>query len=129
MPATEETYRSQPTLHVVFALSSIAMTLVIVWMVMADHLRPWKQVQRDFHRIEEAKLKVSEKEKLEEQKTKYQAQLDQIDAQIRQAEDQSHANAPQIRQVEAEIKREGGRFEKLDTARKFQKAELDSQRS
>ena len=53
MPATEETYRSQPTLHVVFAITSIAMTLAIVWMIMADHLRPWKQVQREFHRIED----------------------------------------------------------------------------
>ena len=48
MPATEETYRSQPTLHLVFAISSIAMLLSTVWMVMADHLRPWKEVQREF---------------------------------------------------------------------------------
>ncbi len=48
MPATEETYRRQPTLHLVFAISSIAMLLSTVWMVMADHLRPWKQVQREF---------------------------------------------------------------------------------
>src|SRR5205085_10664696 len=102
MPATEGTDRSQPTLHVVFAISSVAMTLVIVWMVMADHLRPWKQVQREFHRIEEAKLKATEREKLQEQKTKYQAQIDQIDSQIRQAEDQAHSNAPEIRKVEAE---------------------------
>ena len=50
MPATEETYARQPILHLVFAISSIAMTLAIVWMVMADHLRPWKEVQREFQR-------------------------------------------------------------------------------
>ena len=40
MPATEETYRPQPILHIVFAISSIAMLLATVWMVMADHFRP-----------------------------------------------------------------------------------------
>ena len=37
MPASEETYRSQPTLHLVFALTSIGMMLSFVWMIAADH--------------------------------------------------------------------------------------------
>ena len=73
MPATEETYRPQPTLHVVFALTSIAMTLSIVWMIMADHLRPWKEVQREFQQVERTKLEATEAEKLTEQKAKYLA--------------------------------------------------------
>ena len=56
MPATEETYRPQPILHIVFAISSIAMLLATVWMVVADHYRPWKQVQREFQTIEREKL-------------------------------------------------------------------------
>lgn len=52
MPATEETYRSQPSLHLVFAISSIVMALSVIWMIMADHLRPWKNVQRAFHYVE-----------------------------------------------------------------------------
>ncbi len=87
MPATEETYRSQPTLHLVFAISSIAMLLATVWMVMADHLRPWKQVQREFQLVERDKLEAAEKEKLEEQKAKYQTQIDEIDAEIKAAEE------------------------------------------
>lgn len=129
MPATEETYRSQPTLHVVFAISSIAMTLVIVWMIMADHLRPWKTFQREFHRIEEAKLRATEKEKLQEQKAKYQAQIQEIDDQVARAQQAEHENAPKLRVLNAELDKVGGQFEKLDTAKKFQKAELDSQRS
>ena len=86
MPASEETYRRQPTLHLVFAISSIAMLLSTVWMVMADHLRPWKQVQREFQLVERDKLEAAEKEKLEEQKTKYQKQIDEIDAKIEAAE-------------------------------------------
>jgi hypothetical protein len=56
MPASEETYRSQPRLHLVFAVSSVAMMLSIVWMIAADHLRPWKGFQRDFQKIERKKL-------------------------------------------------------------------------
>jgi cbb3-type cytochrome oxidase cytochrome c subunit/peptidoglycan hydrolase CwlO-like protein len=129
MPATEETYRSQPTLHVVFALSSVAMTLSIIWMVMADHLRPWKEVQREFQKIEESKLRATEKEKLNEQKAKYQAKIDEIDQKIRDAKSQQQEHEREIRRVEALIKRVEGKFQGLDTKKRFKKAELDSQRS
>ncbi len=93
MPATEETYRRQPTLHLVFAISSIAMLLATVWMVMADHLRPWKQVQREFQLIEREKLNASEKEKQDELNTKYKSQLDQIDAENRSGQCQCRGTA------------------------------------
>src|SRR3954465_6038417 len=108
MPATEETYRSQPTLHVVFAITSIAMTLSIVWMILADHLRPWKQVQRDFHHIEEAKLKASERAKAEETRARSQAQIDEIDRKIEAAKALRQENASKIREVDAKIRRIGG---------------------
>jgi len=129
MPATEETYRSQPSLHFVFAISSVAMMLSIVWMVMADHLRPWKTVQREFHRVEDAKLKASEKQKLEEQKARYQTQLGDVSAKITAAEALRHKNAPELAKIDAKIRSVGGKFEGLDTKKRFQKAELDSQRS
>ena len=64
MPASEETYRSQPNLHLVFAVTSVAMLLSFVWMIAADHLRPWKEIQRDFQQVERGKLEAQEKEKL-----------------------------------------------------------------
>ena len=87
MPATEETYRSQPTLHIVFAISSIAMTLSIIWMIMADHLRPWKQVQREFHVVEREKLKAAEQESSRKAKRRSrQARSSEIDSKIKEAE-------------------------------------------
>src|SRR5262245_39536926 len=86
MPASEETFRPQPLLHLLFAISSIAMLLATVWMVMADHLRPWKEVQRAFQVKEREKLYAAEQEKLKDQQDKYQAQIDQVDAQIQAAE-------------------------------------------
>jgi len=58
MPATEETFYKQPTLHLIFAISSIAMLLATAWMIVVDHVRPWKQVQREFHVIERDKLEM-----------------------------------------------------------------------
>lgn len=129
MPATEETYRKQPTLHVVFALSSVAMLLSIVWMIAADHYRPWKQVQREFQRVEGAKLEKAKEDKLTEQKQKYQAQLDELDAKIEAAKQAARERRSELREVEHDISGLQGRFTLLDNDKKFQKAELDSVRS
>ena len=104
MPASEETYRRQPTLHLVFAISSIAMLLSTVWMVMADHLRPWKQVQRQFQYVEREKLEAAEKQKLEEQKAKYQKQIDEIDAKIEAADDRRRDAGRDLRTIDNELK-------------------------
>jgi cbb3-type cytochrome oxidase cytochrome c subunit len=131
MPATEETYRSQPTLHLVFAISSIAMLLSTVWMVMADHLRPWKQVQREFQAVERDKLKAAEAEKLEEQNTKLKAEIDKKDQEIAAAltESRSAERAAQIRDIDKELPLLEGAAEDFDTKRRFQKVDLDSKRS
>ena len=126
MPAREETYRSQTGLHVVFAISSIAMALTIVWMIMADHLRPWKETQREFHFIEDAKLRVEQEKKQEELNKQ---QLADLDAKIEAAGKSGEENSKQIRQKETELKGIVGEFERVDTETRFLKAELDSQRS
>jgi cbb3-type cytochrome oxidase cytochrome c subunit len=129
MPATEEPYRQQPTLHLVFAISSIAMLLVTVWMVMADHLRPWKEVQRQFQLIERDKLKASEKEKQEELNTKSKDQLAAIEQKIEDANKSAEQNAAKIRTVDGELAGLDGSKELLDMERRFKKTELDSKRS
>ena len=129
MPATEETYRKQSTLHIVFGVSSIAMLLAIVWMIMADHLRPWKEVQRQFHHVEEAKISASREKAELDQKKNYQAQIDALDAKIKKAEENTEERASEIRKLDKEISALGGVFEGLDTQKKFTKAALDSQRS
>ena len=129
MPATEETYRNQSTLHVVFGVSSIAMLLAIVWMIMADHLRPWKEVQREFHHVEEAKLSAARQKAEDAQRANYQTQIDALDAKIKKTEENAEQRSSDIRKLDKEISSLGGVFEGLDTQKKFTKAELDSQRS
>src|SRR3954453_5253638 len=131
MPATEETYRRQPTLHIVFAISSIAMLLSIVWMIMADHLRPWKKVHREFPDAERENLKATEQQKLAEQRGTAQGKIQEIDNKIKQAEQEAaqRDRAAAISKIDKEMSSLGGKTEQLDTARKFKKAELDSLRS
>ncbi len=126
MPANEETYRSPRGLHLVFAISSIAMTLTIVWMILADHNRPWKETQRQFHYLEDAKLR---KERQDREDELNKPQLAALDAQVEAANKQGEENAKQIRAKENELKGVVGRYERLDTETRFLKAELDSQRS
>ncbi len=45
MPATETTWRSQPLMHRIFAVSGVLLTLSTVWMFYADHERSWKDYQ------------------------------------------------------------------------------------
>src|SRR5262249_55140670 len=99
MPANEETYRSRTALHVVFAISSVAMALTIAWMILADHLRPWKETQRRFHYIEDAKLRAEREKKNAELN---QQQLAEVDQKIEAANRQAEENAKQIRQKESE---------------------------
>ena len=46
MPATEQTWRSQKKLHVIFGISSVVLLLSTLWMFKADHQREWKEYQR-----------------------------------------------------------------------------------
>ncbi|MDP7205090.1 MAG: hypothetical protein QGH11_05970, partial [Pirellulaceae bacterium] len=46
MPATEQTWRNQKKLHVIFGVSSVVLLLSTLWMFKADHQREWKEYQR-----------------------------------------------------------------------------------
>jgi mono/diheme cytochrome c family protein len=54
MAATDQTYRSQKALDVVFAVSGILMLLSLVWMFAADYFREFKTEQRRFRDVETA---------------------------------------------------------------------------
>src|SRR5436190_19787991 len=53
MAASDQTYRNQRTLHIVFAVSSVAMLVTTVWMFWDDYNRPFKKEQRVFRTVEE----------------------------------------------------------------------------
>lgn len=48
MGAQEETYYNLKRLHAIFAVSAVLFLAATVWMILADHRRPWKEYQRTF---------------------------------------------------------------------------------
>ncbi|HTU20343.1 MAG TPA: c-type cytochrome [Gemmataceae bacterium] len=54
MAATDQTYRSQKILDIVFAVSCILMLLSTLWMFWQDYDRQFKHEQREFRNVEEA---------------------------------------------------------------------------
>jgi mono/diheme cytochrome c family protein len=53
MAATDQHYRKQKTLDIVFAVSSILMLVSIFWMLYQDYSREFKDVQRKFRDVED----------------------------------------------------------------------------
>jgi mono/diheme cytochrome c family protein len=54
MAATDQTYRNQKALDVVFGVSCVLMLLSVLWMLVQDYRREFKAVQREFRDVEEA---------------------------------------------------------------------------
>ncbi len=69
MAATDQTYRHQKTLDIVFAISCLLMLVSIVWMFAQDYNREFKRVQRDFRDVDDAMTERAMLEKLPEKET------------------------------------------------------------
>src|SRR5206468_4461189 len=54
MAATDQNYRNQYLLDIVFAVTSILMLVSIVWMLWDDYMREYKTEQRQFRDVESA---------------------------------------------------------------------------
>src|SRR5581483_9756039 len=64
MAATDQNYRSQRTLDIVFAVSCVLMLVSVIWMFAQDYNREFKKVQRDFRDVDEALTQRAMLEKL-----------------------------------------------------------------
>ncbi len=83
MPANEQTWRNPKLMHLVFAISSIAMLLATVWMMADDHNRPWKEYQRTFRELDVAQHGVARKE---QETADYQQRLAELTAAVKKAQ-------------------------------------------
>lgn len=77
MPATEQTWRDQKLLHVVFAVSSVVMLIATVWMFAADHARPWKPYQKTARAID---LATTSWRSIQYDSEEHQAKIDRLEA-------------------------------------------------
>jgi cbb3-type cytochrome oxidase cytochrome c subunit len=120
MPAKEDTYRNQRALHIVFALSSVAMFISITWMIVADHFREWKRLQRDFVKFDAAKTRRdSEAAKLLASKD----ELSKLESDLAAARQQV---ADTVAKGQAAIKEVRGKSQRKEQELSFLKADRDS---
>ena len=52
MPATEQAWRDQKRMHLIFAVTGVVLLLSTIWMFAADHDREWKNYQKTSRQIE-----------------------------------------------------------------------------
>jgi cbb3-type cytochrome oxidase cytochrome c subunit len=94
----EDTLYKIPFLNLLFAISSIGLLLVIIWMVVDDYSRSWKGYQRRFQALEAAKteaaLKTAEESVSQDELKDLRGQLatEQAAVEARQGDLQSAQN-------------------------------------
>ncbi|HSS78595.1 MAG TPA: hypothetical protein VLV54_17850 [Thermoanaerobaculia bacterium] len=97
-------------MNMVFALSSLGLLAVTLWMAFADYAQPWKRIQSEFRRLERQKLvreADAEKQKLNQNDL---AQLKHEIAQAQKDLDQHHKDIAKLVAASAE-----GRATQIET--------------
>jgi cbb3-type cytochrome oxidase cytochrome c subunit len=121
MAASDQPYRSQKALDIVFAVSCILMLVSVIWMFVQDYARDWKGDQRKFRDVETAVNERLMLERLPDAAT--------VDAKRQVAE----AARNEFNKAKSEVDREDSRLaaehEKADTKYRSLKAEYDSKMS
>jgi mono/diheme cytochrome c family protein len=82
MPATEQTWRSSKLLHTVFGVSSLAMLLATVWMLVYDHNRPWKPYMEA---MRTAEVNLLDMQKLQEQSGRFKSEENRLNEALKAA--------------------------------------------
>src|SRR5262245_29309095 len=98
MAATDQPYRNQYTLDVVFGISSILMLLSLLWMFVQDYNREYKAEQRPFRDVE---VGIAQRAALEQipSLAEFQAATDAV----YKAREEREANDSKVRELRAQI--------------------------
>ncbi len=121
MAATDQTYRNQRTLDIVFAVSCILMLLGTLWMFWQDYDRQFKHVQREFRDVEEA---MSEYQMLAQLPS--QEQMTEARQKVSEAKKNYEAAHDKVRARERELM---AKHDLTDNAYRSIKADFDSKTS
>ena len=124
MAATDQAYRNQYRLDIVFAVSNILMLLSIVWMLVDDYRREYKTEQRHFRDVEMA---MAQRDALSKLPTK--AAFDAAAAAVKKAEEQHTRDQDTIDKLSADIAALLPKKDKVDLELANHKAGLDSKKS
>lgn len=83
MPATDKFWRDLKMMHIVFALSCIALFGATFWMMAEDHSAEWRPYQQKFDRIV---VQKNEQEKQELETTEFDSRRNQLQEEIEAAD-------------------------------------------
>jgi cytochrome c2/predicted nucleic acid-binding Zn-ribbon protein len=112
-------------MNMVFALSSLGLLAVTLWMVVADYAQPWKRYQSEFRSLERQKL-------LSEMKAEHakinQTELVSLRSEIKAAEKGLASHRDRIAKLEDEIKDLNGQVYNTESAWRGAKARADARR-
>ena len=112
-------------MNMVFALSSLALLAVTLWMVVADYAQPWKRMQAEFRSLEQKKLLAqaqTERQKLSD------TELAQLKKDVATADAAVATHRAEIDKLEAEITKIKADRYVADSAWKGNKARADAAR-
>ena len=110
-------------MNMVFALSSLGLLAVTLWMAFADYAQPWKRIQSEFRSLERQKLvREAEAEKLRLN----QNDLVQLKQQVAQAQKELDQHHKDIAKLEAEVSDWKAKVYSADSAWKGRKATADA---
>ena len=112
-------------MNMVFALSSLALLAVTLWMVVADYAQPWKRMQAEFRSLEQKKLLTqaqAERQKISD------TELAQLKKDVATAEAAVATHRAEIDKLEKEITRIKADRYVADSAWKGNKARADAAR-
>src|SRR4051812_42992100 len=110
-------------MNMVFALSSLALLAVTLWMAFADYAQPWKRIQSEFRSLERQKL-VKEEEA--EKQRLNQNDLVQLKQQVAQAQKDLDQHHRDIARLESEVTDWKSKVYSTDSAWKGRKATADA---
>mgnify|MGYP001264227861 CR=1 FL=1 len=114
-----------PTLNFWFAISSILLMITSVWMVWFDYDRSWKNVQRDFQRIERDRL---EYEKAQAQEEIQKEEFAKLEATLEKAEADVVAQQAAVESSKQELKTQNDVYYLARQSYQFKKADLAEKR-
>jgi len=106
-----------------FAVSSLGLLAVTLWMAFADYAQPWKRFQSEFRSLERQKL-LSEAE-AERQKIS-DTDLAQLRQEIEAEKAKVESNREEIEKLEGEIRKHQTEIYAADSAWRAAKAKVDA---
>lgn len=116
-----------PRLNVWFALSSLALLAVSLWMIADDYLREWKVYQRKFFRLEHAKAGADLKRLLEEQEQSgARARLEELRGELTNARSGLETRKGDFAKIDHTLDRIRSQFEFENQEHQFRKSELET---